>query len=357
MSFESIDNIMDNDQDNWIDIINQNYNNHFKNFQDIWFYNSENRSFKDKVKLHSGEFECVLSIDFLNSSFIQNLKRAGKFTIKSEVNGCSNGDGSLSTSNYLIQRSNETFDLRDRLSEYQLDEYTLNKLGINEFITITKKMYSDGELAGDFNGSTSQHIHNSYSNKISRAKLHSPSFYRLVLDFFDYFSASHRLNKYHAMNYRSKGTMHRSTDYSMYCKRGFNEKIQMGFRSSHYDNCRYFHINYCENERSHETNKKFGTIENRHSPIFRDFELCRSYNMGYYHIMNQFLIFYKDVSVNDLYTNDLYKRVNNKIHINKELIIANNYNTEQMSLDNDILFQAGDLSLAEKRDQFIRGDM
>ena len=350
MSFENIDSIIENDSDNWIDYINENYNNHFRNFQDIWFYNSENRSFKDKVKLHSGEFECILSKDFLNSSYVRNLVRSGKMSIKN--------DGSLSTNYFKVKRSNgETFDLSDRLDEFTMGEFTLNKLGINEFITIVKKMYNAGELAGDFNGSTSQHIHNSYSNKISRAKLHSPSFYRLVLDFFDFFSASHRINKYHAMNYRTKGTNHRSADYSTYSKRGFNEKIQSGYRSSHYDNCRYFHINYCENERSHETNEKFGTIENRHSPIFRDFELCRSYNMGYYHIMNQFLIFYKDVKVNDLYTNDLYKRVNNKFHINKELEIATNYNTTQLSLDHDILFQSGDLSLTEKRDQFITGDM
>ena len=62
------------------------------------------------------------------------------------------------------------------------------------------------------------------------------------------------------------------------------------------------------------------------------------------------LQFYQNVSVYDMEHKDLYLRVDNKAHLNRELIIPKNVETQYLDMNHDTL--RTNQSMIELRDQF-----
>ena len=182
-------------------------------------------------------------------------------------------------------------------------------------------LYSLG-LKTDKKGSNGGHIHTSITKKDGLNKLNTQSFVNAFYDWHDLFTFEHDIRS-------TKGYLNRINGCNSMANRGNNIQAQLEIYHSMaigqtsyqpYPRQRYFGLNATKDKTPRRSTKKFNTIENRVSPVFRSANLQHRYVSEYITFINKFLEFFKDVSSEDLAKNMIYKRINQNKYLTGEIL-------------------------------------
>ena len=344
---------------------------HLKSYFEILYCESLARSRKDKVKFVSFENECGYNLQAgLDSSVLRKYGlahfrganetiddiRQSNFINEDNIHIKSKYDCTCSSEHldhYMVKDiDQEAQPISRKYPTHQLGELVVSKLPWNEAIKCQELIFDIMDIKVDYkpqlrNNYTSCHCHFSYNSASSSRKICSKNGHRFFQDVKDRITIELELGRKSNMSNRFNGF--NLSGSRNWCERGFNCPTQRLARSPNGD--RYFDQNDSYNVGiNHGNGKKLTTTEFRAMTIFRSKKLTLEALRMLHTSINKFLQFYQNVSVYDMEHKDLYLRVDNKAHLNRELIIPKNVETQYLDMNHDTL--RTNQSMIELRDQF-----